>query len=535
MTDGISPQIHKIRVAFNKDLFVERREELGIARQWQTSNRRVLTITSPPANGKTWFLTHYQQVLQESGELVFTMKVDDFLLPGALGERELDDAALQIWSLSFVAQLQEECDSIPIPEQPKFENVKEMLQWWAGQVTEHYGHELPVYLFLDDGDEPSPKAWKLIERQILEPILAHPNWRLILALRQSQRLYSYLLRQTEKRFALQPLPSSIKISQQGQEQLKKLISQSQKPTPSLAEILAIVPDYNWVHLGLNYFLFLEACYQSTEQQGPAGNDLLKRGIMALTPLDDIDEILKHLQSISQLPPEWAVEELATRLGNPLSTVWETVQTLQDYMLITNIDNSYQITPGVQEFVRSLTPIRLRIRIDKDINEFAGNEFISDLSSVLAVDSERIQLVSIERGSVTITLDIPQDNFIILLRMFIAQDDRLKKLRLLEIEPIVTYGVSLNEEMQHGLATENKNRLSHQKLHEELHQLMENSFNLAELQVLCFDLGIKCENFEPGISLRIIRIIEHCERNGHLARLLNYLGKKRPNITWPTIN
>jgi hypothetical protein len=522
-------QTHNIRVPFNKDLFVERREELGIARQWQTSSRRVLTITSPPANGKTWFLTHFQHLLEEEQQIVFKIDVTAFLLEGPLGNREINFTALQKYILDFVEKLREKCASVPNTDVT--EDISVTLTTLAGYVSAHCWPGQPIYLFVDGGDEPSPAAWKTVEKQILEPIIAHSNWQLIIALRQSQRLYSYLLRQAEQRCVLKPLPSPIRVSQQGQDQLEKLIEQAQYPIPPLADILAVLPDYNWVHLGLNYFLFLKAC----EQQKPAPSDLLKRGIMALTPLDDIDVILKQLQSISQLPHEWAVEELAARLGQPLSTVWQIVQTLQDHMLITNIDNIYQITPGVQEFVRSLTPIRLKIRIDKDINEFAGSEFIYVLSSVLSIGSERIQLVSIERGSVIITLDIPQDYFINLLQLFIAQDDQLENLRLLEIEPVVTYGVSLDEEMQQHLTAENKNRLFRQKFRQGIRPLMEDHFNLDELRTLCFDLVIEFENFEQKKTPIVIGIIELCERNGQLISLLNYLGENKPGIAWPTVN
>ena len=522
-------QIHNIRVPFNKDLFVERQEELEIARQWQASNRRVLTITSPPANGKTWFLTHFQNLLQKEEQIVFKIDVTEFLLKGHLGKRDINQAALQKSIADFVEKLREKCDSVQ--DINVTENISVALTTLAEHVSAHCWPEQPVYLFVDGGDEPSSAAWRTIEKQILEQIITHPNWRLIIALRQSQRLYSHILRRTEQRCTLKPLPSPVKISQQGQDQLEKLIEQAQELSPPLNDILAMLPDYNWVHLGLNYFLFLEAC----EQRKPVAKDLLKQGIIALTPIDDVDGTLQHLQSISQLPREWTVEELATRLGQPLSTVWQIVQTLQDHMLITNIDNSYQITPGVQEFVRSLTPIRLKIRIDKDINEFVGSEFIYDLSSVLSIGSERIQLVSIERGSVIITLDIPQDYFIDLLQLFIAQDSQLENLRLLEFEPVVTYGVSLDEEMQQHLTAENKNRLFRQKFRQGIRPLMEDHFNLDELRTLCFDLVIEFENFEQKKTPIVIGIIELCERNGQLSSLLNYLGENKPSIAWPTIN
>ena len=341
---------HDIRKEFDKDLFVERKAELDIAQEWRISTRRVLTVTSPPANGKTWFLTHFQLILQDDGQLVFKIDVRDFLTEGPLGMREIDTEAMKIWTVTFCAYLCNDCASAPSPNGNA--EIAAVLNRLAGHISTECWPGQILYLFVDGCDEPSDTSWKIIEKQIIVPILAHLNWRLIIALRQSQRLHSLLLRQTEKPLVLLPLalPQTEK-EHPGHVQLQKLTKQVDRLTPPLDDILAMLPDYNWIHPGLNHFLFLEACHNYTNHQKVAVQDgFLERGISALTPLSDTGQILTWLKTISKLQEEWRIEELADTLGQSRVTTWQVIKDLQDHLLITNIDNRYRITDGVREFI-----------------------------------------------------------------------------------------------------------------------------------------------------------------------------------------
>ena len=344
------PPTYNIRKEFDKGLYVERQAELDIAQEWRTSTRRVLTITSPPANGKTWFLTHFQLVLKDDGQLVFKIDVRDFLTEDSLGMREIDPKAMNAWMVTFGADLRKDCASAPTPNGDA--EIAAVLNNLAGHISTECWPGQILYLFVDGCDEPSDTSWKIIEKQILVPILAHRNWRLIIALRQSQRLHSLLLRQTEKPLVLLPLnPPQNEKKHPGHIQLQKLIKQSRHLTPPLADILAMLPDYNWIHPGLNHFLFLEACHNYTNHQKVTVQDgFLERGISALTPLSDTQQILTWLKIISKQPDEWRIEELADILGQSRIASWQIIKTLQDHLLITNIDNRYRITDGVREFI-----------------------------------------------------------------------------------------------------------------------------------------------------------------------------------------
>lgn len=62
-----------------------------------------------------------------------------------------------------------------------------------------------------------------------------------------------------------------------------------------------------------------------------------------------------------------------------------------------------------------------------------------------------------------------------------------------------------------------------------------SFNLSELQTLCFDLGIKFENL-PGETLedKAREIVDYCRRLDCTSELITYCQKKRPKIDWAEI-
>ena len=344
--------IHTIRIDFNEALYVERQEELAAAQEWRENGRRVLTITSPPANGKTWFLTRFQHVLREGGQPTFKIDVGHFLTAGPMGGREINPDEMQAWSQRFVEKLREQCDSVPAMNEAA--ETAAVLSVLSNHVGDHCWPGQPIYLFVDGGDEPSVAAWKVIEKQILEPILAHQTWRVIIALRQFQRLHSYLLRREEDRFVLSPLPSAQREKfHPGHDQLRKLINQSSMLTPPFEDIVTILPGYEWTHLGLNHFLFLEARHQYTNHQRVlVGNGLLERGITALTPLINTDEILVWLRVISQMSPEWRIEELMETLSESRTIAWQIIQKLQEHLLITNTDNRYRITDGVREFIHA---------------------------------------------------------------------------------------------------------------------------------------------------------------------------------------
>ena len=67
---------------------------------------------------------------------------------------------------------------------------------------------------------------------------------------------------------------------------------------------------------------------------------------------------------------------------------------------------------------------------------------------------------------------------------------------------------------------------------ELRLKMEKSFDLEELQSLCFDLDIDFENLAgQGKRIRIESLLTYMENRGYLPQLLTALQATRPHVNW----
>lgn len=65
----------------------------------------------------------------------------------------------------------------------------------------------------------------------------------------------------------------------------------------------------------------------------------------------------------------------------------------------------------------------------------------------------------------------------------------------------------------------------------LRKLIIPAFNRAEINVLCFHLGLDYENFPDNKEEKILELIRYCQRNNRLQELLYYCQEKRPNTNW----
>lgn len=360
MTNGTPPNTHVIRQPFNESLYVARKQELVQAQAWQAANKnRVLTVTSPPAQGKSWFLAHFYQTLVKDGAPAFFIDITKFLYPGPLGAREINHDLLQTNILQFATELRQNCPVTP-PINEKSEPAA-ILRPLASAVSQKCWPREPIYLFVDGGDEPTKDALKAIEREVLGPVMATENWRLTIALREDQRL-SYFLLKTQERLELKP-PSHTEtaVPYQGYEQLKRLTDNT---TLTPEQIIALLPNYPWSHLGLNTFLFEEAkATLETEGVPRLREQLLERGVKDLIQADAPEDVshlvhwLRNIESMKSNPSvEWSLEDLATFLDKPRSDAWNVLQPLLKHLLILNVSNRYKIADGLREFVREVGPL-----------------------------------------------------------------------------------------------------------------------------------------------------------------------------------
>jgi hypothetical protein len=346
-----------IRIPYNRKLYVPRDEVEQKIKGWLVSNGRLLTITSPPATGKSWLLKHTEiEIKKLPNNISFWLDVRDcltLLSKDSVGSRQIDEAKLAKWLAHFLAEVQQKCHSVPGYDAGVETAV--LLEKFAAAI-QHCHPNQKLYLLVEGGDEPTEDTWRIIERQILEPIARIANWRFIIVLRQEQRLTSYMLRRDEQRLILGTLPPP-PISDKGKKQLELLWAEAQNPNlPDIDTILNILPGYPWSHPGLNHFLFLQVkANHKLSRENWLSNEYHLHGLSAITqlPLSHINGMYTYLtQIINELDADWTPNELMVCFKLSMSQAWERVEILKSAWLVENIArNRFKITDGVREFLQ----------------------------------------------------------------------------------------------------------------------------------------------------------------------------------------
>lgn len=72
------------------------------------------------------------------------------------------------------------------------------------------------------------------------------------------------------------------------------------------------------------------------------------------------------------------------------------------------------------------------------------------------------------------------------------------------------------------------RIDRVRLREQMHE----TFEISDLQLLCFDLYVEYENLAGDTKQsKVINLIKHMERHGRLPELLDKCRQMRPQVTW----
>lgn len=70
----------------------------------------------------------------------------------------------------------------------------------------------------------------------------------------------------------------------------------------------------------------------------------------------------------------------------------------------------------------------------------------------------------------------------------------------------------------------------------LRKLLVNSFDLEELRVLCFDMGVEYEDLAGKTkTTKMQDLIQYLKRRGRLQQLIDAAAEERPNVNWPAID
>lgn len=520
-----------IRIAYQPELYVPREKAEAEVQRWLAGNGRLLTITSPPATGKSWFMEHLKRDLEKDPKnKCLWFDIRELLLTATgipIGSQEIDPKKQQRWLEKFFEEIRKLCSEIPVYD-PSVD-IAVLLQELATVAAKRCWPDQQIYFFVDGGDNPTENSWRQITRKILEPLARSGNWRFIVVLRQDQKFHSPFLKRNEHKLHLGTLPDGQTpdhVSAAGQKQVENLLKDSKKELLNTNHVLAIFPGYNWSHTGLNHFLFLNNQKQDTEDYlAPASPDFLEQAISGVTLLsnDTTSAILPTLTEISlYLNREWTIEDLSIVATISIKDVWQHVFMLQAYSLVENIQstNRFRVTEGVWEFINAaLGLVTWAIYVSDDSEGFSPEQFVSELTKFLdkASDStDKIQIQEIREGSVTVVLKVPPELLSLLLRFFIAIDPDLQKMQILQIIPKSTHQLPVLQFAN-------------------IRSLMSCYFDVDDLMVMCFDLGVDYDNL-PGNNkaTKIVGLIKHFQKNGAAVELVNYLRKARPHVSWPDL-
>lgn len=512
------------RVEYQPDLYVSREEAEAEVQRWLEGNGRLLTITSPPATGKSWLLKRIEaEILKDLP--AFWLDVRNFLadIEGSpIGSRVIDPTKLAGWLAQLLQNAKEKCASIPAYDADVEPAV--LLEKFAEAIFRCYPGQ-QAYLLVEGGDEPTEDAWRIIERQVLEPIARQTNWRFIIVLRQEQRLTSHVLRRDEQRFTLGTLPQqeAQPIVVQGREQIEKLrlaeLAQY-SGLPDTDTILAILPKYPWSHPGLNHFIFLEVKTNHYQRQNWLADGYRLRGLCYITRLPEeyVNSLYTHLNEIVyHLDTGWIPDDLVTHFGWPMSLVWERIEEMRTAGLVENVSRSrFQITDGVREFLGGLSGIKdtthLIVELKVDFVQFSESkdlqyQFISGLAKFLDISPNQIHITSLQEGSTLAEIELPRRAARQLVVTFLIEPRDLDHIRNNNVKILSVRPASL-------------------------HTWIAEYFDLSELSGICLDLAIDHQDLSNDTKKRfVIDLIRYCEREGRLRELLDICRQMRPNVDW----
>lgn len=451
-------------------------------------------MVSPPATGKTWFLRCFAQQLEKNQShsvQALWVEVDD-LLAKARNETadstddQLTEVSKEAWFQQFYQQIQAQCRHLSLNLTGR--DISAKLELLVDAITSTCFNGKKIVLVIDNSDVLAQASWQEFERTILEPLLRKNKLYVAIALREDQRLSSFIIRRQQHLIFLGGLLNL------GDKQIERLNEEFDPVAARVACLLKQVPAYDKTHPGINTFLFL---YAQNNQECELSFEFLQHLLPALNPYMDpaVDELIVLLSQIAEYRNEWVIEELAEWLGVSNGEAWAQAQRLIDNYLVVNISyNRFKVADGIREFVRvalaSTTAVILTTTVDN------ANQLKARAS----------QLDEVKAGDVDVTnhqFDTAQ------LYLFGPSD-------------------AINNLTDDG-------KVEAVEIRENLRKHIEVAFNTEELEVLCFDIGLQFEDITPTNVPRpviVVRLIKYCKRHGRYTDLLDKLRQERPNMDWP---
>ena len=364
--------IYNIRQPYEPDLYIDRAQELELAQDWWwKSKKRLLSVKAPPATGKTWFLRKVEERFIEQKAVCFWLDAGKLLLPpneSVAKTNRPNPELVNDWLKELVDDINQRCSG-QLEEFAFSNNFTENIEILATKIEELCQEKkLNVCIFLDDADQFDNEGWREFERWLLERFVKIESLRFVIAVREKRSVQTFPLRISETRIKLTVLS--------GEEQIDRLLAEKFLPSSSnIRNLLAILQanGYAPIHPGLNHFI----CQYARNKPLTISNfnvaDIFSSALASVYPQsqkNDINSLLALLYHLARLTDKWAFEDLLEQLPTSSSKAWDYIHVLEEYSLISQELNLYEIVVGFREFVRAiLTEGYFNIGLPKTTIEF----------------------------------------------------------------------------------------------------------------------------------------------------------------------
>ncbi|MGQ9832820.1 MAG: AAA family ATPase [Candidatus Villigracilaceae bacterium] len=355
--------------------FVQRPQAEEKITQWveASSERPLLSVVAPPGNGKSWILRNLYNKWGKSGDrLVIWLDAPRLINRNEQNPAQMIQAETFLeWFREIKERANQHCGGL--------ETISEIVDFSAqietlvDKLCNHCNLKQAPVLIVDGYDEMSEQQAETLNLRILQPFLARPCTRLLLAHRvewKAQGLLSY------KRQVL--FLSEEDLSPKfAQEQFKRLFAETHPgaKTPDPTGWMSKLRHYRWNHPFINRFLFerglggdassfralteqdfYDCCQAVVERPDAPGGPRYSR----LTK----EEFTVLHQLATRLPETWAETDCTKLLGISSMISDSRLMRLFEAGLISNLPSTqaklssplYQVNNGIRELLKEISDL-----------------------------------------------------------------------------------------------------------------------------------------------------------------------------------
>ena len=211
------------RQPYEPAMFVGRETEMNQALRWVDYRASLLLIIhGPPAIGKSWLIHHVDHILRTNPKPppypIFLVTLRNMVAETQprVGQCMLTDDNIAAWLKRLLND--NRAAGLPLPTYDPVMAIDRNVEAVAEALERYFG-EQPKYLLIDEGDLLTERAWRVLERRVIEPIHGvSKQFRFVVALRDQEQIGLHT-----SSFKPHTLPVRAWLGFNGEEQLNRLL------------------------------------------------------------------------------------------------------------------------------------------------------------------------------------------------------------------------------------------------------------------------------------------------------------------------